>query len=83
MSTLLLTLASRLHCQPEMSSVSFEPVANVVVSNVRNVVPVLLKSFSKSAPVKFPGSEAFWPLTVPRELPGAAPASILNRLSQS
>ena len=37
-SILLLTLLSKLHCQPEIGSVSLLPVANVVVSLVTNVL---------------------------------------------
>ena len=66
-----------------MSRVSLEPVAKVVWSSVKNVVPVLRKSFWKSAPVKLPGSGDFFPVTMPAEFPGSGVPLMLNRLSQS
>jgi hypothetical protein len=53
-SVLLLTLLLKLHCQPGViGSVSFEPVANVEVSDVLNVpLAFVAKSRSKPEAVK-------------------------------
>src|SRR4051812_14704158 len=61
MSILLLTLLSVLHCQPETSRPSFEPVANVVASDVMRVggvVVVARKSRSKSL-ARYPAGRVF------------------------
>jgi hypothetical protein len=71
-SILLLTLLSRLHCQPGViGRVSLEPVANVLLSFVRKVFPLLLKSLTKLASLKPAGSGSF-----------AAPAAVKSE-SQS
>ena len=86
MSILLLTLLSRLHCQPVMSRVSLDPVAKVELSRVQNVVPapssqvplrptLLRKSRSKAPSLK--------PVVASKSMTSVGLPSALNRLSQS